>query len=444
MKKFGILLILVLILTSLPVIVSADTPAPGGPFNTAFRIQNLDTTDAACQFSFYDASGTEAYTSGALPLIPGGESAYVYVPTDTTVADGQYAAVVSCDKEVAAVVNFSDPDSGASYSGVRGTEVAGTLYAPGIYDNYYNFYSNIVVQNASGAANDITVQIFEPGNSTPVYESTQPAIPANGFAVFEQEGLAQLATGQFYSAKIMGTGDIAAIVNIYGKLTASNQLYSYNPFSGGSLTAYAPVIMNAYYGYNTALVIQNLGAIDANVTITYSNGTVKNTVIAPGAADSRYTPAEGLPTGLLTGAKVESTNGQPLVVLVNESTNKNRAASYSGFASGTSTVSAPIVMRRYYNYNTSVTCQNIGTGPTDMTISYGGIAGTTSITGVAAGNTALFLQQLDPLLSNNWIGSATVTSTIEDIVCVINEDKNELPYSAQVMDQLYAYNGIGQ
>jgi hypothetical protein len=374
-----------------------------------------------------------------------GDSAYIYVPSDTTVADGQYAGVVTCDQEVAAVVNFADPDSGASYSGV--TEPGATLYAPGIYDNYYSFYSNIVAQNASGGAIDITLEIYEPGNTTPVKTETKTNVAANGYATFEQEGLPELGDNKFYSAVVKGVGgNVAAVVNIYGRGGSDDKLFSYNTFPSGSTLAYAPVIMNAYYGYNTALVIQNLGTSDANVTITYSDGTVKNTTIAPGAADSRYTPAEtGLPSGAsgLLGAKVESTNGQPIVVLVNEDNGFNRAASYNGFAAGTKTVRAPIVMKRYFKYNTSVTCQNVGSAAATMTIAYGGITGTNTSPSIAVGDSHLFLQQTDSLLADGWIGSATVTSA-EDIVCIVNEDMNEAPESTQIMDQLFAYNGIGQ
>lgn len=441
MRKYTVVLAAVLLLAALPVAVSADTPAPGGPFNTAFRVQNLGNQNANCVFSFYNSTGLEAYSSGALTPIPPGESLYVYVPSLTGLANGQYAGVVSCDQEVAAVVNFSDSNSGASYSGVR--DVSTTLYAPGIYDNYYNYYSNVVVQNASGGPINITIEIYEPGNATPVYTDTRNNVPANGFVTFEQEGLTELATNRTYSAKITGTGNIAAVVNIYGRGPYDNQLYSYNTFAGGSTVAYAPVIMNAYYGYNTALVIQNMGTITATVTITYSTGTVKTTTIAPGAADSRYTPNEGLPSGLLTGAKIECTNGQPLAVLVNESTGKNRAASYTGLTAGTTTVRAPIVMRRYYKYNTSITCQNVGTASATMSVSYGGISGTTTSTAVSPNGIYMFYQPTDPLLSDSWIGSATVTSA-QPIVCVVNEDMNEPPKRDEVMDQLYAYNGIGQ
>lgn len=435
-KHVASALVVVLLLAALPAVVTASVPAPGGPFNTAFRVQNLGDDTASCQLVFYDEVGSESLSS-PLPDIAVGESAYVYVPDLAALADGQYAAVVSCDQEVGAVVNVSDPDSGASYRGV--SEPADMLYAPGIYDNYYNFYSNVIAQNASGASNSITLEIYEPGNLTPVYEDTQVA-PVNGFVAWQQEGLTELANNQFYSAIIKGTGEVAAVVNIYGKGAVANQLYSYNPFASGSTTAYAPVIMNAFYGYNTALVIQNMGASTANVTITYGDGTEKTTSIAPGAADSRYTPDEGLDAGLLTGAKVES--DQPIVLLVNESTAMNRAASYTGFAEGSTSVQAPIVLRRYYNYNSSVTCQNVGTEPTTMSIAYGGIAGSTTSASIPVNGTALFYQPDDLLLPDGWIGSATITAE-QPIVCVVNQDQNEPPCVDQIMDQLYAYEGIG-
>ncbi len=443
MRKVVLLVLVLGVVLGSANIVLADVPAPGGPFNTAFRVMNLDSAQASCTIDFYNSSGVVAYTYGPNTIAPG-DSLYVYVPDLTALGDGQYSAVVSCDKLVAAVVNFSDANSGASHSGIASADVAQVFYAPGIYNNYYNFYSNLYVQNASSAAVDITVSIYGPGSSTPVATQTATGVPANASRSFDQKALAGLASGVAYSAKVQATGAVAAIANIYGGVGSAvdNQLYSYNPVATGSTVAYAPVIMNAYYGYNTALVIQNMGTGSTNYTVTYGTGQSQTGTIAAGASASLYTPASGVPAGALTGAKVESST-EPVVVLVNESTNKNRAASYIGFASGSTTVSAPIVMKRFYKYNTSVTCQNIGTAATVMSISYGGISGTTPSPSIAAGGTHMFYQPSDPLLANGWIGSATITSS-QPIVCVVNEDMNEAPERDQVMDQLYAYEGIGR
>lgn len=425
------------LLAAIPVAVSAEAPAPEGPFNTAFRVQNQSDQEANCAVSFYDSTGAEVFSANLGEIAPE-QSAYVYVPDLTTVADGLYGGVVTCDQKASAVVNFSDPDSGASYSAISDSQISSVLSGPGIYDNYYDYYSTVAAQNASDTANDITIEIYEPTNPTPVYSETASDVPAYGFVTFEQEGLDELADDTTYSARLSGTGDIASVVNIYGRGPNDDQLYSYNLFSEGSTEAYAPVIMNDFYGYNTALVIQNLGLSEANVTITYGDGTVKTTTIAPGAADSRYTPAEGLATGLLTGAKVES--DQPVILLVNESTAMNRAASYSGFASGSETVRAPIVLKRYYDYNSSVTCQNLGTADTVMSIAYSGVAGTTESPAIEPDGIHMFYQRIDPLLSDGFIGSATVTAD-QPIVCIVNQDKDEPPQKFEIMDMLYAYNG---
>ncbi len=200
--------------------------------------------------------------------------------------------MVSCDKKVAAVTNFSDVDSGASHEGI--TEPAMVWYAPGIYNNFYNYYSDIVVQNASAGAVDITVEVFAPGNPAPVATQSETAVPANASVAFNQEGLAGLATNQFYSARITGTGNIAPIVNIYGKGPVDNQLYSYNAFKSGSLKAYAPIIMNKYYTYDTSLVIQNISDTSRECDVEYTDGTHQDETIAPGAAVSLYTPASCL------------------------------------------------------------------------------------------------------------------------------------------------------
>ncbi len=444
MKKIVFLLMVFVLMMALVPVALADTPAPGGPFLSAFRVQNISTSTASCTFTLYNSSGSVGYTSSATS-VNAGDSMYVYMgdPANSGIPSASYSAVVSCDQQVAAVSNFSDADSGAAYSGI--TSPATTWYAPGIYDNYYEYYSNIVVQNATASPVNITVDIYAPGNPVPVKTQTANAVPAYASAPFEQIGLIELSDNVAYSAKITGTGNVAPIVNIYGLGSVNNQLYSYNPFSAGATTFYAPVIMSNYYGNNTAIAVQNVGSAAADVTITYATGQVWSGSIAVNSSESRYTPGDGVPSGDLTGltgATIASTNGQPIVVIVNESNSYNRAASYSGFSSGSTTARAPIVMKRYFTYNTSIVCQNVGSAATTMTLQYGGgVAGTNVSPSVAVGSTTMFYQPTDSLISDGFINSATITAS-QNIVCVVNEDANEPPQQTQQNDFQYAYNAI--
>lgn len=442
MKRFVQILFL-LITLALPSMVLADSPAPGGPFTTAFRIQNLGNGTATCVIKFYDGAGVEKYSMSPSGIAVG-DSLLVFTPNESGLTPGSYSGVVSCDQEVVAVVNFSDSNSGASHNGVSGTDAAATWYAPGIYNNYFGFYSNIYVQNAASGPVDITVEYFAPGSATAVSTQTETNVPQNASVIFDQSSNASLVAGVAYSAKVTSTGgNVAPIVNIYGLGSADNQLYSYNPFTAGSTVAYAPVIMNSYFGYNTALTVQNIDSAAANVTVTYGSGQTETATIAAGASKLFYTPTSGVPAGQLTGAKVESTNGKQIVALVNESNGFNRAASYSAFAQGAKKVNAPIVMKRYFGFNSSVTCQNIGVSAATIKITYGGGGVTNTSSSIAPNQTTLFYQPNEASLTNSYINSAVIESA-QDIVCVVNQDINEGSGATTVQDQLYAYDGIGQ
>lgn len=409
------------------VAVSAQVPGPGGPYNSAFTIQNLESQKATCVFSLYDSAGSKEYASSDI-TIKADKSYFVYVG-GLSVDSGQYSTVISCDREVAAVSNLSDPSSSASYSGVRGSEVADTLYAPGIYNNYYGVYSNVVVQNTTSSPITIRVRLYKPGQSSPFKTQKATDVPAYASATFDQTSLTQ--TGLF-SAKIEATGEVAAVVNLWNN---AGQLYSYNPFAAGSTAAYAPVLMKGYYGCDTALTVQNLSTGSTKVTVLYSNNSQTKKTIAGSSSALFYTPSE--PASSLGSAKITTNNGAEIVALVNESCSNDNAATYSGFSEGSKTVNAPIVLKDYVGFSTSITCQNVGTKTTTIKVTYSN--GVKEQQSAGKNKTALFYQPNVSGLPSGFNGSAVITAG-QPIVCVVNEAGS----SASAVDQLLAYNAIGQ
>lgn len=440
MKKITILILIAMLTLGLVSTASAAAPAPGGPFSTAFYIQNLEATAATCQYSFYNATGVEVLTSTPF-TVQGGSNMEIFTPS-LTVSAGAYSAVVSCDKEVAAVVNFSDPNSGASHNGIAAP--AGTWFAPNIYDNYYGYYTNVYAQNATSAALDITLEIYKAGQVAPVYSNTKSAVPAYSSVVWEQEGLTELDNNASYSAKIYSTGNIASVVNVYDAASKGIQLYSYNPFTAGADVVYVPMLYNNYYGFNTELKIQNVDTADAIVHIEYSNGTTKDVTIAPNSGVAYYTPGV-LPVSWSSpySAVVTSTNSKKIVVVVNQSNAVGAASTYNGLDAGSETVFTPVLYNKYYTFNTEVTCQNVGGASTDITITYNNTglptAPTNTVTGVAAGKTAKFYTP-SHVTVNTYKGSGVITSTGSvPIACVVNEGSSD---TSHLWDSQYTYNGV--
>lgn len=465
-RKLAFFVVVILILAGFNTMVLADSPAPGGPFSSAFNIQNLTADPVTCAVTYYDANGVQAASSDQLPTaIAGNDKAFVYVPSEGSLSTGAYSAVVSCDGQVAVVSNFSDSGgstafSGASFSGVSDTDAKYKWYTPNVYDNYYNFYTNIVVQNAGSSATDVTVSVYAPGSSTAVHTLTKTGLAANASYTFEMEGLAQLDTGKAYSAVIEGantTDKLAVITNIYGRGPYADQLYSFNAFSDGATTLYAPVIMNDYYGYNTDFTIQNIGTAPANVTVTYyymQNSSVQtktqSLTIPQNSAQPNYTPAvSGVPStgNLVVTAKAVSTNGEPIIGVINESNGYNRAASYSAFTAGSTNVRAPIVYKRFYGFNTSITCMNVGSSPASFTAAYvaDSASGTSAVNESSTTIDPNFGSQLyqpnNSSLNDGYNGAAAITSS-QPMACVVNEDITEGATATTSQDSLFTYNGI--
>jgi hypothetical protein len=307
------------------------------------------------------------------------------------------------------------------------------------------------LQNTSATAQTVVVTYYAPGVVAPLV--TQNAnLAANGSATLEPGTLTQLANNVSYSLKAVGTQPIALNVSLYGlpSTSVAPQVYSYSGFAGGATKVFTPVVLKNYYGFNSATNIQNAGTQTANVKRTFSNGLVENFTIAAGSSVARLDFSNpGIAAGNVQySSTIESTNAQPLIVTVNQSAAaSHRATVYEGptVADGGKTIVAPSVVKRFYGYNSSISCQNVGTAATPLRVTYSGTAIANKVVNpsLAVGAVYQIYQPADTQLANSWNGTATVNAD-QNIVCVVNQDQNEAPYSTQNKDVFAAYNGIAK
>ena len=420
--------------------VQAATTVPGGPFASSIMVQNIGTEPASVTVKYVTAAGATAFTSSHSIAV--GDVLFLYVPGVSGLAAGEYSVVVYSGQPVAAVSNFSDANSGASYSGANAGSTV--WYIPGVYDNYYSYSSEVYAQNVSGATQNITLEVFAPGNAVAVYSNTKNAVPNEASVNWGLSGLTQLNTNVPYSAKVTAGGDVVVIANTFGSGATAPQLYSSNAFSSGATSYYVPSAVKNYYGWNASISIQNVSTVAASVTIVFSNAaaTTKTYTIQPNSAQAVYVPGvSGLPNGLFS-AKI--TSDQAVAVSVNQSNSYNRAATYNGASAGTTTVFAPNTMKAYYKYSSSITCQNVGAAAATMTITYAGQPGASETSGSVAPNAnKIFYLPNNTNLPNGYNGSAQITSA-QPIVCVISSNMEFPPDNVQSKDMLYSYNGVNK
>lgn len=438
MKKAITIFIVLCISLSVISVVSADSAIPGGPFASSMMIQNLGTVMATVTVKYVDASGHSPFDS--LHTIAVNDVLFIYVPIQSGLAAGQYSVVISSDQPVSAVSNFADGDSGASYSGLDSG--APIWYFPAVYDNFYSYFAEVLAQNVSSSPLDVTLNVFAPGSSTPVYSATKNA-PAEATVNFSLQGLAELASNVAYSARVSSSGNIVAIANIWGSNATAPQLYSYDGFSSGARTFYVPSAAKNYYGWNSSVNIQNISATSASVVVTYSTGYSASYTIPANSGKAIYVPGEvSLPNGLHS-VNVES--DQDVVVSVNQSNNYNRAATYNGAPSGSTSVALPNVMKRYYFYSSSITCQNVGTTATVMTATFSNVPAATKISpSIPAGSGWMVYLPAELALPTKFNGSAVVTSSGQPIICIANSNMEDAPQSTENRDELKIYNGTNR
>ncbi len=480
-KKFASLFLLLTMLAVSVGIASAQTPGNGDAWVSGFFVANKETSLATVAMQFYAIDqGTVAYEFSR--TVDANDTKFFYLGDggDPVVGDGEYSVVLSSDQPILAVVNSTSSGDGQSTTSFDGvSDPSATLYAPNIYSDYYGYATNFYLQNAGSSDTTVSIKYYDAAGAEIVSLATDVTIPAGSFVKEDQQGVIALATDTVCSAVFECSGTGCALAGIVHIVDIGSGSYpgvgtaNYVMYSAGSQVAYAPVVLNDYYDFNSSINVQNNGTGDVMVTITFSdNSVVTSTTLAEGQAWSVYLPNDvpGLDAGNADGdlaAKVEIVSpvaGNAIVVLANTSNSVDASfASYNGVTGGAQTVYAPAANALAYNvadgYFTSVTCQNLGVGPTDLTytwsgedtksgyIAVNGVGNMSDIVGapatLAAGEAFVLLPNVEA--HRTGLGSmpvgfngAIVVTAAEDVSCAVNQN---LSGGDADQDNLGSYTG---
>jgi len=441
MKKFVLFTILVLILALGASTIAAqgqDGTAAPGQWGSAINLQNVGSDAATTSIQFFNPDGSLEYTYTPEAIAVDG-SLSIYVPGVLTDLDsGQYSVVVSSDQPVLATANSgstnnsSAPWTAYTYEGFDQSQASDTLYFPGNYKGYYDIYSEIVIQNTSENTATLTGKFIQADGTVIEASLDMGTIPAKSSKVYPMASFTELPSGNadgIFGAVITSDEPVVGVVN-HWRSTPSAGTASYSAFISGSSGFYAPSLSNDYYGFGSALTVQNVGTGNAVGTITYSNGTSDTFNLVEGAAESFYQPANpALPSGNVDGvfgATVTTTSGE-VVGLVSASImdgSNGDYSSYNAVSGASSSVSIPSVTSDYYGLFVAVTVQNVGTLTTDVEITYADGTSRTFLD-VDPGNVVniLHLNNAGDILPPSTVTSAIVSSSNgQDLVAVIQQN----------------------
>jgi hypothetical protein len=317
-------------------------------WNSLISVQNTTGGTIDADLYIYSEGGTEVAHVQA--SIPGFASHHWDLETDNLglAAGLNGSAKVVCS---GACVGTDNQTSDGGFTQSYNAFLAGdmTLYAPSMYYGYYTWDGSLKVQNIGAGATNIDVLYTLEGGGVcdPPAENIAAGQALYHYLPAEWAGWGcASATNKIIGAII--TSDSENIVGVVNAANPNNQAQTYGTFAvgDGAASVGLPVIMNAYYGWDTAFVCQNLSDTDA-ATVTYSYSGVGcpadpvfagcSFSLAAGEAASVYQPADLDAITGLYAVSVTAT-GAPVACIANETQGPNQAAgtgdwsmSYNGF-----------------------------------------------------------------------------------------------------------------
>jgi len=247
------------------------------------------------------------------------------------------------------------------------------------------------VVNMGDAATYINIDYYDTSGNvvSAAHKSYTGVLPGSSRLVVQFTDDPNLPSGR-YSAVISAGQPIAAIANQQLVPSGASNYSPAPPFSTysgqseGAASITLPAVMYNWYGYYTEFYIMNVGTASAtNVDISYIPGTMMGaTTGASGVTNNDNTIAQyaslqvsqeslttlgapsGWPAGRFLGSAV-ITSDQPIIAVVNQhNVTDHKLMTYNGFAGGATDIAAPVHMRGYFGYYSTMLIANPSTTAT--------------------------------------------------------------------------------
>lgn len=406
-------------------------------YTSGIQVQNLTGETAEVILTFYKTDGTIDETIN--DTIPGNGSK-TYFGGTLTVSEGfNGSAVISSNKQIAAISNMLNDAFTAGASYVASSAGSTTVQLPLLQFNNSGFNSWVTVQNAGSGAANVEVTYSDGVKAT-------ATIQPGSSRTFYQAQEAHTTPGPLSGIVTSNQPVVAVVVQ-----ENASTIFAYTGFTEGSTNPVLPLINANNSGYITGAQIQNSGSQSTNVTLSYTPagaglGTACTETQTIPAGQSRTFALAAFDSGangtcvakerFVGSARVTANSAnQPLAVIVNQ-LSPSTGEAYGGFnpASATNKVVMPLIMDRNSGYFTGFNVLNVGTSATTVNCTFTNTGFTVSQE-LQPGSALNSIQE--NAIAAGYVGGGTCTAGAGgQIVGVVNE------LSRAGGDQFLVYEGI--
>lgn len=431
--------------------------------STGIQVQNLDPSQSANILAeFYKHNSTGSPVPIQRPNVPAGAAANIWLPGEATLQPGAYAAIISADRQIAAIARTDWNASGgaAIYSNVLpSTEVA----LPLAVIDYVKQTSVVSIQNTDTTQTaQVTVELYAAGSPAAVLTESYSINPGTAVTIDLGRTPAYLAvpkntTNGFLGSMLVKSAVPVGVQSFVDITNSDKAVYAFEgvPSENASDTLYAPLIRRRQFAagnyYDTGISVVNPNSTPVQATVTYYGGsgscagnqyTHGPIDIAGGSShvfyqgpDSALADKNGLPDNCVGSAVISSTGGNVLAI-VNDSMNFSvQSAAYNALGTdGAATkVALPLARNKFDNnlqVTTGIQIMNVGDAVANVDVAFADSNGAPLNTCGAACSTTIqpkAAYTIIPGLGNNAMaantyGSAVVSSTNgQPLVVIVND-----------------------
>lgn len=438
---------------------------------TGIQVQNLDQSDPAAVSADFYHSGGNLEANINVGSVPAGAAANIYLPSQSELPTGAYAAIINADRQIAAIArtDWETSHGAAIYSNViPGQNVSLAL----VERKYYGGSSLVSIQNTDQqAAASATVKIYKSGDTNPAVTQTY-SIPQGTSITLDLEQDVEFAGlgDQFLGSMTVESATEIGVMSFVDIATSEKAVYAFEgvPSEMASDTLYAPLFRAKQYvvagnpasgRLDTGISIVNPGDSAVDVTLTYYGAdnpsasaacrgktfTSPTVTIQSKSSHVFYQgnpAAENLPDDCFGSAVAHATGGG-ILGIVNDSQNEGEtAAAFNAVTAeqGATTVALPLYRRNHVGLSTGISVMNVGTEDANVTaaftpagaspVSCSNCSGT-----VSPGGTLIFWPPALNGLTDGTYGSASITSS-QPVAVIVND------FSMNGTTDAATYNGI--
>ncbi|MBI3969156.1 MAG: hypothetical protein HY329_26240 [Chloroflexi bacterium] len=393
-------------------------------WSTGFQVQNLSNTTANVRVLYYDEQGNQVGDQRQ-PISP--LSSFTFFGATMAAPETFYGSIViESDQDVAAISNELTGNPTMLDSFAANPTPARTSYLALVMRNNGGYSTELFIQNAGTAdATDVKAEFYRRGETAPVDTIMVPALKPGGSYRIDQVAQERLGGSFVGSVRLTASQPVAAVVN----QSNGNVLLSYGGVDRGSPRIFAPLVQAQNSGWETGLQVQNVGGTAQNVTLTVRDGSgrvVRTEQATIGANSSQTWFPIFIGARLIGSATIEGSPDAQLVGIVNQvNFGSGQGTTYTTFASGTPRAFAPLLMTNNSGFSTGLQAQNVGTAPTNVTITVkdlgGNVVGQETATVAAGSSKTWFPIPGTTIPGDRFVGSATIDGGAgSQIVAIVN------------------------